>query len=143
MTPPKPPEEINVAIAQLCGWKIERFKVLSTTYVGIHSPDGIRRGDVYDNPKDIALQWKQIAPNYHGSLDAMHEAEKTLTDVEYAKYEIILQDSVADSLPMQPLSIQGIPLHPVIMAPCGYIRYASATAPQRCAAFLSVKSQPK
>ncbi len=65
------PEEINVKIAESLGWKLVPFQVLSTKYVGIHSPDGIRRGDVYDTAKDIALQWKQIAPNFAGSLDAI------------------------------------------------------------------------
>lgn len=58
-------DEINRAIAELCGWtKIE--------------PIGIGY-----SPK---LVWLSI-PNYHGSLDACAQFEATLTDDETREYE--------------------------------------------------------
>lgn len=64
------PEEINQRIAKICGWKYEQEKTTS--------PEGeVFFGD-------------PVIPNYFGSLDAMHEAEKTLTDEQWMEYSNFL-----------------------------------------------------
>jgi hypothetical protein len=61
-------QEINEAIALACGW---------IYYDGWHHPDG-RSG----------------LPNYCTDLNAMHEAEKTLTDEQWDKYCDLLGGSL-------------------------------------------------
>lgn len=68
------PEQINEAIAEKCGW-VEAFPLGGTPhkrtrdggillpYYWIHEPTGKRTTAI---------------PNYHGDLNAMHEAEKVL-----------------------------------------------------------------
>lgn len=78
------PEQINEAIAEKCGW-VEAFPLGGTPhkrtrdggillpYYWIHEPTGKRTTTI---------------PNYHGDLNAMHEAEKVLFEDEaiWAKY---------------------------------------------------------
>jgi len=60
-------EQINIAIAEACGWK----------YVGneTHAPDG-------------SFWWSKEPefPDYCNDLNAMHEAEKILSDESHADY---------------------------------------------------------
>lgn len=70
--------EINVAIAELCGWK--RCETGTDCWInkeGRHTSSGIE------------------FPNYSQDLNAMHEAEKTLDQVEVEKYTDVLCDEVA------------------------------------------------
>ena len=60
------PQEINKRIAIACGWKIR--------------PNGIfENGDYIAFEKDL--------PNYHGDLNAMHEAETILENDQADQYE--------------------------------------------------------
>lgn len=66
-------EQINIAIAELCGW----------TNMDLDSPD---------DPEEIAPFGKHPdgyydkSPNYAADLNAMHEAEKALTYEEHCAY---------------------------------------------------------
>lgn len=64
-------EQINIAIAEACGWKYEKNET--------HAPDG-------------AFWWskKPEFPDYCNDLNAMHEAEKVLTSEQIDKYVTIL-----------------------------------------------------
>lgn len=64
------PEKQRIAIAEACGWKTTSNSPNWTYY----RPDG--RG------------WNGDLPNYLSDLNAMHEAEKVLTD--WIQYEIEL-----------------------------------------------------
>jgi hypothetical protein len=60
-------EQINIAIAEACGWKYEKNET--------HAPDG-------------SFWWsKELEiPDYCNDLNAMHEAEKILSDESHADY---------------------------------------------------------
>ena len=58
-------EEINKAIAEICGWENLAFDVWHNGIVG-----------VLPTNKDV----RSKIPDYCNDLNAMHEAEKTLTD---------------------------------------------------------------
>jgi hypothetical protein len=56
------PDEINIAIAEFCGFKDVHFSPSWNKVIGTkHEPEG----NEYE-----------VIPNYYGSLDAVHEAEK-------------------------------------------------------------------
>jgi hypothetical protein len=54
------PNEINIAIAEWCGWKYERLP----------------KACVWISPADDG--WHESPPNYHADLNAIAEAEKKL-----------------------------------------------------------------
>jgi hypothetical protein len=60
-------EKINIAIAEVCGWKYEKNET--------HAPDG-------------SFWWSKEPeiPDYCNDLNAMHEAEKILSDESHADY---------------------------------------------------------
>ena len=60
-------EQINIAIAEACGWKYEKNET--------HAPDG-------------AFWWskKPEFPDYCSDLNAMHEAEKIFDNALYCRY---------------------------------------------------------
>lgn len=58
------PEEINIAIAEHCGWT-----EIITTPSDPQSPKG---------RECAGANWGKPIPNYHGDLNAMHEAHKNL-----------------------------------------------------------------
>ena len=74
-------EQINIAIAEACGW------VFKTNSPFVISPEGKELWDD-DDPLtvEIALYWKRI-PDYCNDLNAMHEVEKTLNDAQYSCYQ--------------------------------------------------------
>ena len=67
------PEQINIAIAEACGWKPH------------YSMDGFGEHPVY------APHHMQRLPNYTTDLNAMHEAEKMLDYRQRCDYEETLQ----------------------------------------------------
>lgn len=76
------PEDINRAIAEHCGWQFlpERDMRLGPQPELWEGPDGDR---FFESPfKD----WPPY-PNYHGDLNAMHEAEKVLFESRPGHYE--------------------------------------------------------
>ena len=60
-------EQINIAIAEVCGWKYEKNET--------HAPDG-------------AFWWSKNPefPDYCNDLNAMHEAEKIFDNALYCRY---------------------------------------------------------
>lgn len=66
------PEQINIAIAKACGWKRLPSIGIARYQPWCHESDD--EGD--DLRTDTQL------PNYHGDLNAMHEAEKVFDDDE-------------------------------------------------------------
>lgn len=98
-------EEKRIKIAEACGW----------------------------HPSKIVPGWwahqshltAEKLPDYFGSLDAMHEAEKILTRGQHCKYSETLMDVVNRSLPEDDFSV----FHPL-----------HATASQRAEAFLRTLS---
>ena len=88
-------EQINRAIAEACGWH-------SITTTGVHGMKGPLRG------------YMQI-PDYCTDLNAMHEAEKVLTDNQFVRYSRWIES---------------------FMQSPEYRSYLCATARQRAEAFL-------
>ena len=89
------PEQINIAIAKACGWKwwtghwgnrpSPQFRFLSRTgeYNEGHL-EGILATDADMKLREISGD--EDPPNYHGDLNAMHEAEKVLTQYQKSTY---------------------------------------------------------
>jgi hypothetical protein len=95
-------EQINIAIAEACGWR--------EVYLNQNSmPWGF----------NIGFNYSQRIPNYCNDLNAMHEAEKTLTDDQFEQYRWILWD-----------------ISPIVAKKDWYRCYLSSTAHQRAEAFL-------
>lgn len=67
-------EQINIAIAEACGW-----------WGNIKLIDGIPFG----RPPKITSEYIEL-PDYCGDLNAMHEAEKTLSEEQWENYNFIL-----------------------------------------------------
>lgn len=80
------PQEINVAIAECCGWK----KCERPGYDGFWMPEGY----IYDKSAYSLLKRDYDLPNYAGDLNAMHKAEKTLTQKEQERYWDELKDVI-------------------------------------------------
>jgi hypothetical protein len=70
------PQEINIAIAEACGWKIIRRDI---TGYNVWEPGA-------EHPARLTNNLEGLLPNYHSSLDAMHEAEKVLSRGEWHEY---------------------------------------------------------
>lgn len=73
-------QEINVTIAEACGWK----KVYTGPLADGQVDDRYIYGGCYMSVKDM--------PNYCADLNAMHEAEKVMTDEQWLKYVRTLTD---------------------------------------------------
>jgi hypothetical protein len=69
-------DEIRIAIAEACGWKWEKCKD-SEMLLQVHPPQGKRK---------IVMFVEEAIPDYHNDLNAMHEAEMTLTDEQYRNW---------------------------------------------------------
>lgn len=69
-------EEKRIAIAKSCGWEWKRSD--QTIVCEWHNPFGDVGGFI---------------PNYFHNLNAMHEAEKVLTDEEYVDYANTLSEA--------------------------------------------------
>lgn len=75
------PEQQRIAIAEACGWQIhpkDRFIVIPP-----NSPHSV--------------QPLSTIPDYLNDLNAMHEAEKVLTEDQFGFYENELYDMLEDS----------------------------------------------
>lgn len=109
------PEQQRIAIAQACGWK-----GISQSYLIGYAPwrpetysDRVNACPV-DELECIPLD---PLPDYLNDLNAMHEAEKILTDDQHITYRNILANVIGD-----------------VTFFCR--KYTSATAAQRAEAFL-------
>lgn len=89
---PKPEQmtdqEINIAIAELCGWKLKRGKLNGDEYHWLTtSPDGKFIGNLsYFGLMNIGV------PNYVADLNAIHEAEMKLKPSQQLYYAQKLHD---------------------------------------------------
>jgi hypothetical protein len=105
------PESQRIAIAEACGWKIRRTAngEICQTWQGWRTQD----------ENKIRLAWRilqsQPVPDYLNDLNACHEMEKVLTDDKFSHYGWTMLQSEPN-------------------IECR--RYLSATAAQRCEAFL-------
>lgn len=107
-------EEKRAKIAEACGWSIHQIKVSGLDDVAILPP-----GVSIDEDGSV---WKYAGidlPDYFGSLDAMHEAEKALPNIKLEEYYRRLLGIVTG--PKLATLIDGCVWH--------------ATAEQRCEAF--------
>jgi hypothetical protein len=73
--------EINVLIAEACGWKFHRRVTDTKSNVS---------WDVYAKDGKFASLMTESLPNYCSDLNAMHEAEKMLTLEEQNLYVVLL-----------------------------------------------------
>lgn len=104
------PELINQRIAEKCGWKYHKYQA----DVGEGRFEEL---EVYVDKN--GCHYTSI-PNYFSDLNACHEMEKTLTDGEWERFDLTLDEIVyRERDPSK-----------------NRYRRCSATAPQRCEAFL-------
>jgi len=76
------PEQQRIKIAEACGWEMASGTMRGQP-VGIH-PDEIDSATCFDY---------RMIPDYLNALNAMHEAEKTLSENDQQKYLDILADA--------------------------------------------------
>ena len=116
-----------IAIAEYCGWKeIGKSGVYQNTIKGINGC--VPGGAVHSKRIQMKLPGANsfLVPNYLNDLNAMHEAEKTLSDVSPGK------DKNGDNIPSD-IARYRLNLCIVCMSNGGPI---TATAAQRAEAFL-------
>lgn len=106
-------EQINIKIAEACGWRFITKDSFNQELCGI-PPD--------EEAKDRNLM---DLPNYHSDLNACHDMERTLTDAQAQLHFDNLRQVTGSTL--ETLG--------VIYGNCHFLMY-NATAPQRCEAFL-------
>lgn len=106
------PQEINVAVAEEMGWKKKR-EIEPGEWVWLR-PNGEVVG-------------QSCMPDFHGSLDCAAEMEKALTIEERERFAVFLDIRCGDDYHEGRKHWSARPTH--------------ATAPQRCEAFLRVRSK--
>ena len=84
------PEQQRVAIAEACGWTaredIENFwRAVDAS--------GNMTHELWMSERNV---WSAGIPNYLNDLNAMHEAEKTLTDKAHEEFRLNLYDVIGD-----------------------------------------------
>jgi len=107
-------EQKRIRIAEACGWIEEIF-----------SDPGERRAWTKSGaltPEGFGQHWACELPDYFGSLDAMHDAENALSDVQHNAYRGILGSMIRTEEGLKDASILSR-------------KFASATATQRAEAF--------
>ncbi len=107
----------RIEIAKACGWTKRTLTEGESEYYGAvqsteiwNDPDRDREDDGFD------------PPDYFQSLDAIHEAERLITDDQWPKFKQLIEDATFQAL-------QGMASKPK------YFRPISATAAQRAEAF--------
>lgn len=82
-------EELRIKVAELCGWK--RREVFEPSFADPSKL--VSRGRKWHNPiNDLP----QRLPDYPNDLNAMHEAEKALTDDEHSRFSDHLGSILCD-----------------------------------------------
>jgi hypothetical protein len=69
-------EKQKIAIAEACGWKVKRRDI---TGYNVWEPDA-------EFPAQLSNNIENKLPDYLNDLNAMHDAEKTLTDAQRMVY---------------------------------------------------------
>lgn len=102
-------QEINVAIADACGY--------------------VKEEPFFDfNPRVVKNRKSEPLPDYCGDLNAMHDAEKTLTQEQCALY-------VEETCSIQAYDAADDEIEELIVFPCEH-KWFHSTARQRAEAFL-------
>ena len=70
-------QEMRIAIAEACGWKRKGYKM-------------------WTNPADLSWEYASGLPDYLNDLNAMHEAEKALDQMQARAYADNLAESKQD-----------------------------------------------
>lgn len=78
------PEAQRIAIAEACGWKIPDHCKTKRMLAGESAFKA--RGAPPDFGQDAAGQWHANLPDYLSDLNAMHDAEKVLTQQQHRDY---------------------------------------------------------
>lgn len=122
------PHQINMAMAQACGWVGLRLCVESKCGVVGYNPA--------DNPFPHD-KGEQDVPNYYEDLNSCHEAEKTLTPDEQYHYGDMIAKSLRDA---EDAALGEKTGKKWKFNGMGYFDLAHLSAPQRCESFLRVKN---
>lgn len=116
--------EINVIIAEACGWEIENYgpKGYESLYWRLRKPNGevIRNTEECTGEEWSRTIFSHLVPRYTKDLNAMHEAENVLTD-RNQRYQYFYVELPRFWNPRQHSELETV---------------ASATARQRAEAFL-------
>jgi len=127
-------QDQRIAIAEACGaeWRVNKSGNRLLVFPQLYNLDGTCDLAKADGTERLAAWdyiWREgCIPNYLHDLNAMHEAEKVLTDAQYTQYENLMWDIIATQSKWQ--KVGGI------MLPAERFRDSSATAAQRAEAFL-------
>ena len=79
------PEQQRIAIAEACGWTVLEPEVKpAIIYLW-----ALRQGFIHEENREII-------PDYLNDLNAMHEAEKTLTDKAHEEFRLNLYEVLGD-----------------------------------------------
>ena len=130
------PEQQNIAIAQVCGWKrSEKWDYSLYGRVSKNPSQKVfNRVPAYE--KDECTRRPEELPNYTGSLDDMHEAEKSLDVDQEGKYgDALIHQYVhlPENIVCGDKPTKRFPLN------CwGYFTLAHLTAAQKAETFLKV-----
>jgi hypothetical protein len=92
-------EQINIAIAKACGW----FNCILPSQDEYHFLTDLELGRAMGKPvgRNFSLHKDGLhypLPRYCNDLNAMHEAEKTLTNVQHRQYRREIWHSVNEDL---------------------------------------------
>lgn len=107
-------EEIRIQVAEACEWLKQHHTVSGRS---VWRKNGITTNEGWND------HWFEELPNYPESLDACAEFEKTLTDAEQPRYALNLWEQLTGA--------------PHIFKDS--FKFATATARQRCLAYLKTK----
>jgi len=122
------PEAQRIAIAEACGWtNIHKFNKWKEG-----GPASTRDGDIVG---DFGEQTRSHLPNFLGCLNAIHEAEKALTDHQYSVFWDKVEDLQLEALPIGDLKTPSGESFGIAV-PVGQTRSLSATAAQRAEAMI-------
>jgi hypothetical protein len=125
------PDEMRIAVAEACGWTEVAWEESGIgVYLFGYPPGTVKPEtssiDFAGLVMTLGRKAKTHAPDYPADLNAMHEAEKVLTNEQFDRYRVDLWTVVGN----QDFAFEGC-------APLTAVRcFISATAAQRCEAFL-------
>ncbi len=82
------PEQQRIAIAEACGWKIENYGPAGykTLYWRLRRPNGTIRVEDCTGEEWSRAIFGLMTPDYLNDLNAMHEAEKALSEKQQVWY---------------------------------------------------------
>ena len=84
------PEQQRIAIAEACGWFAREDK---DGFWRAVDASGNMTHELWMSERNV---WSAGIPDYLNDLNAMHEAEKTLTDKAHEEFRLNLYDVIGD-----------------------------------------------